>query len=101
MDLSPGTRIRPVNLPPGATLHVISEKQNYFHGPYTNADNQDHGQFWTPMVPSDSAVIELYLPAKVVNNSALELELVQLEPMGQRSVADWNFSSGFLAVSSP
>ena len=27
------------HLPKGATLHVISEKQDYYHGPYTNKDN--------------------------------------------------------------
>ncbi len=56
-------------LPRGATLHVISESADYYHGPYTNADNRDHGQHWTPMVPGDRAIIELYLPADYQDNA--------------------------------
>ncbi|MDH3589264.1 MAG: myxococcus cysteine-rich repeat containing protein, partial [Gammaproteobacteria bacterium] len=64
------------HLPEGATLHVISEKQDYFHGPYTHEDNRDHGQHWTPMVPGDSAVIELYLSAKATSGvDHFDLEL--------------------------
>ncbi len=67
------------HLPPGATLHVISEAQHYYHGPYTSKDNMVHGQHWTPMVPGDSAVIELYLPAgfnpDATGAGRLELEL--------------------------
>lgn len=61
-------------LPEGATLHIISEKQDYFHGPYTSKDNQKHGQHWTPMVPGDSAVVELYVPGKA-RGQHLGLEL--------------------------
>ena len=50
-------------LPRGATLHVVSEGVDYFEGPYTHRDNKSHRQLWTPVVPGDRAVIELYLPA--------------------------------------
>ncbi len=65
------------HLPPGATLHVMSEGKDYSHGPYTHEDNREHGQHWTPMVPGDSAVIELYMPGKVFadTNNGLQLEL--------------------------
>ncbi|MFK7887005.1 MAG: DUF4215 domain-containing protein [Gammaproteobacteria bacterium] len=64
-------------LPQGATLHVMSEYKDYFHGPYTHNDNQDHGQHWTPMVPGDRAVVELYVPGKVFANkeNGMKLEL--------------------------
>lgn len=73
------------HLPPGATLHVISENEDYYHGPYTSADNQDHGQHWTPMVPGESAVVELYVPAKEINNPTLALELGRVG-MGYRDM---------------
>jgi len=54
------TRFR---LPRGATLHLTSETTDYYQGPYTWRDNREHGQFWTPVVPGDLAVLEVYIPA--------------------------------------
>ena len=50
-------------LPPGATLHVISEDHDYYEGPYDHRDNKPHGELWLPVVPGNRAVIELYVPA--------------------------------------
>jgi hypothetical protein len=50
-------------LPPGATLHIVGEDEDGYEGPYTHADNKDHGQLWTPIVPGGRAVVELYVPA--------------------------------------
>jgi hypothetical protein len=59
-DLNFGfTRFR---LPEGATLHIISETDSYFQGPYTSADNSAAEQLWTPVVPGEAAVIELFVP---------------------------------------
>ena len=49
-------------LPEGATLHFSSEPVQYFQGPYTSSDNKPHGQLWTPVVPGEAAVIELFVP---------------------------------------
>ena len=46
-------------LVPGASLWVIGA-DDYYEGPYT-AD--DRGPLWVPMVPGDSATIELRVPA--------------------------------------
>jgi hypothetical protein len=50
-------------LPEGATLHVYSEDQDYFQGPYSARDNKPHGQLWTPLLPGGRAVIELFVPS--------------------------------------
>ncbi len=50
-------------LPTGATLHFVSDLHDYYEGPYVAADNQPHHQLWTPIIPGDQVVIELYLPA--------------------------------------
>lgn len=63
-------------LPPGATLHVISEDHDYYEGPYDSRDNKSHGELWLPVVPGDRAVIELYVPA--VTDFPLELYLTQI-----------------------
>lgn len=70
-DLNLGfTRLR---LPEGATLHVISESETYFQGPYTARDNKPHGQLWTPVLPGDAVVIELFVPTQVKQEFQLVL----------------------------
>jgi hypothetical protein len=49
-------------LPDGATLYVISETDNSYQGPYTAAENNAAGQLWTPVVPGEAAIIELFVP---------------------------------------
>jgi uncharacterized repeat protein (TIGR01451 family) len=51
------------HLPEGATLHLSSEAENYTQGAFTSKDNKPHGQLWTPMVPGDRLVVELFVPA--------------------------------------
>jgi hypothetical protein len=63
-------------LPPGATLHVCSERENYYQGPFTDQDNGSSGQLWTPVVPGDSAVIELFVPSQATVQPVLELARV-------------------------
>jgi hypothetical protein len=60
-------------LPEGATLHVISESEPYFQGPYTARDNKPHGQLWTPLIPGDGAVIELFVPTQAKQQPQLVL----------------------------
>lgn len=61
------------HLPEGATLHVSSEDYDYFEGPYDHRDNEKHGQLWTPMVPGDRAVVELWVPNGLEDEVQLEL----------------------------
>lgn len=49
------------NLPDGATLYVIGA-DDYYQGPYSAGD-ATRGRFDAPMVPGDTATIELRLPA--------------------------------------
>ena len=48
-------------LPRGATLHVWVEEGGYYEGPYLASDNKEHGELWTPVVPGDRAVLELFV----------------------------------------
>ena len=60
-------------LPEGATLHVYSESEDYYEGPYTYLDNKPHSQLWLPVVPGDRAVVELYLPFEYKEEPGLRL----------------------------
>ncbi len=60
-------------LPPGASLWVIGAG-DYYEGPYTDADAMP---LWIPMVPGDSAIVELRLPAaSQINDELIELTSV-------------------------
>ncbi|MCG8420691.1 MAG: pre-peptidase C-terminal domain-containing protein [Proteobacteria bacterium] len=63
-------------LPPGATLHLVSLEDNYFQGPYTEADNRAHGEFWSPVIPGARALIELFVPAGSAFEPTLRLARV-------------------------
>lgn len=63
-------------LPDGATLHISSEDEDYFQGPYTSRDNKEHGQLWTPVVPGSRAVIELFVPSTATEEPRLLLSRI-------------------------
>lgn len=50
-------------LPAGATVHLYPAGSRDYLGPYTRDDATPDGQFWTPVVRGDDAVIELFVPA--------------------------------------
>jgi hypothetical protein len=63
-------------LPEGATLHIASETEQYYQGPYTAQDNKEHGQLWTPLVPGEAAVVELFVPAEAAHEPRLVLSQI-------------------------
>ncbi len=63
-------------LPAGASLHVASESADVYDGPYSDRDNEAHGQLWTPPVPGDRAVVELRLPPQYKEDPVLRLTRV-------------------------
>jgi lysyl endopeptidase len=67
------TRFR---LPAGARLQIYSADLAHVMRPFTAEDNEDHGQLWTPAVPTGDLVIELATPES--QRGAVELELGQI-----------------------
>lgn len=59
----------------GATVHFYAESEDYVQGGFTERDNKPHGQLWTPVLPGDRMVIELFVPDGA---RAPELELTQI-----------------------
>jgi hypothetical protein len=60
-------------MPEGGRLAIYTPDYGTMAGPFTAADNEVHGQLWTPMIPGDEVVVEVNLPAEAV--SGLELVL--------------------------
>jgi len=76
-------------LPEGAELHFVSVHRNYHDGAYTSRHNRPAKRFGSPMVPGDSAIIELYLPPGS-ESARLQLESVShgyRNVMGMGSIA--------------
>ena len=67
---------RRFRLPEGAALWVSAAEGDVHEGPYTDADNEAHGELWTPMVPGDRATITLLVPPDPDFQPELELSQV-------------------------
>jgi len=73
-------------LPPGGTFHVYPAgaeraagglpEQAVYEGPYEAADASPEGELWTPVVPGDDVVLELYVPAGA--STPAEVEIVRV-----------------------
>lgn len=63
-------------MPPGGQLTVSDLRGTQLVGPYTAADNELHGQLWTPLVLGDEALIEVRVP--VAARDQLELTLTSV-----------------------
>jgi len=70
------------NLPPGATLMLYSEDYSIIQGPFTPADNEDHNQFWTPIIPTDQLVVEVRLPKPMKDDLQLKLHSINHDFIG-------------------
>ena len=64
------------HLPDGATLVVRSADGREARGPFTNADEDAHGQLWTPVVRGNDAVVELKVPAALAGEVSIEIAQV-------------------------
>ena len=63
-------------MPPGGSLRIRAAEGGESIGPFTDADNEAHGQLWTPVVSGGDAVIEVAVPAG--REEELELELASV-----------------------
>jgi lysyl endopeptidase len=55
------------NMPPSGSMTIMDLSIDCQIRQFTSEDNKDHGELWTPIVPSNEAVIEI-----VVNNSEMK-----------------------------
>jgi len=63
-------------MPAGGKLFVYSPDGTSVRGPFTDQDNDVHGEFWTPVVLGGEAVIELVIPDEMLPYLKLELTAV-------------------------
>ena len=60
-------------MPPGGRLRIHTPDGGEVVGPYTEADNEEHGELWTPVLPGGEAVIEVVVPVGRIGEVELEI----------------------------
>jgi hypothetical protein len=89
------------SMPADARLFIYSSDYSQVLGPYTAQDNKEHGQLWTPLLYSDSIIVELTIPLLEVPDLELELTAINhgyrghdpfwgLKELGESGPCNWN-----------
>jgi len=73
-------------MPAGGTLILYTPGLEKVMGPFTPADNEEHGQLWTPILEGDELVIEVVLPATQREELGLQLRYVNHDFLGAMGV---------------
>lgn len=60
-------------LPHGAALYLYAPDKTTVLGPWTDANNQKSRQFWSPVIPGESVVVEVVVPTKQLPFLTMEL----------------------------
>jgi len=59
-----------------AELYIYNIDKSEVIGPFTEADNEEHLQLWTPVIPGDKIVVELQASAEYINTTELEISRI-------------------------
>lgn len=71
--LSLNLAFRRFRMPAGGTLVLHSADGRHRVGPFSERDNEEHGELWTPPIPADELILELRLPVDELDDLDLEL----------------------------
>ncbi len=69
--------LQPFFLPHGAELYFYDDRRQTVWGPWTDEKNRTDGRFWTPVVPGDTAWLEIIVPKAMQPHVQLGLKSVQ------------------------
>ncbi len=75
-------------MPEGGRLMVYAADMTHVLRPFTAADNEDHGELWTPVVASDDVVVEVTIPTKAIPDLDLKLASVNVGYRGFEALLD-------------
>lgn len=74
-------------MPARGSLILYSPDYETVMGPFTPADNEEHEQLWTPVLPGEELVLEVQLPDHRKSDLQLELKYVNHDFLGFADVA--------------
>lgn len=60
-------------LPSSASLFIYDQNRTVVIGPITQKDNEEHKQWWSPVIPSDEVIIELQIAPQDINEVGLTI----------------------------
>jgi subtilisin-like proprotein convertase family protein len=66
------------DLPPFASLHIAATDGSKEIRPFTDADNNQHQELWTPVLPVDDVTIELIVPEELARKADLQIGYINL-----------------------
>lgn len=66
-----------MQLPEQATLRLFDAQGQLWHGPFSAEQLQQHARFWSPIVPGDSLLLELRVPAAEQDRTQLHIRSIQ------------------------
>ena len=69
-------------MPVGGSLIIYTPDLEMIRGPFTPADNEEHEELWTPIIPNDELVIEVSLPLERKDELKLHLKTVNHDFLG-------------------
>ncbi|MEM6347732.1 MAG: proprotein convertase P-domain-containing protein [Bacteroidota bacterium] len=69
-------------MPRGGSMRLYSPDMQMVQGPFSPADNESHGQLWTPIVEGEELIIELTIPEKAQNQVLLQLGFINHDFLG-------------------
>ncbi len=78
-------------MPESGSMVISDETREFEIRPFTAEDNKDHGELWTPIIPSHEAVIEIVVDRNEKNALSNQIELTAINP-GYRGFKSENFA---------
>lgn len=64
------------SMPKDGKLFIYAEGYQNIVGPFTDADNEEHGQLWSPIIPGKRIMVEINVPTVSVEEVNLVLEKI-------------------------
>jgi len=75
------------NMPQSGSMTIRSATIDFQIRPFTSEDNEDHGELWTPIIPSNQAVIEIVVDRREKRLASRSIELTSINA-GYRGFRD-------------
>ena len=66
------------NMPQSGSMIVMNETADFQIRPFTSQDNKDHGELWTPIIPSNQAIIEIVVDRADKKHVSRNIELTSI-----------------------
>ena len=64
------------SMPKNGKLFIYADGYQNIVGPFTDADNEDHGELWSPIIPGKRIIVEVNVPTDSVEDVKLALDKI-------------------------